>query len=203
MNEELKKEDSTETNRLTEHPSMADQPRIEKTSSGKSGIILGCVAIVISLIGLSAKSDQAIPLKNQDRLSGIEEQGMMIGQQTSTLKQQIASLTSQLNKLGDELNNSRENLIREKLQKTLARVQEIGQLVNPETREKLTEVENILNKIIKPTTSTGIHITVEPAEAETTNTPLESAPQITPTDSADAAAETVAPSIDDAGPQTF
>ncbi|MDX8405863.1 MAG: hypothetical protein R8K50_06900, partial [Mariprofundus sp.] len=83
MNEEPKKEDNTETNSSTEQTSVAeDQPEIKKAQSGngKAGIILGCIAIVISLIGLSAKSDLTIPLNNQNRLSGIEEQGMQIGE---------------------------------------------------------------------------------------------------------------------------
>jgi len=145
------------------------------------------VAIVIALIGLSAKSDQSTPMNNQDRLTAVEQltqsiaqQGDALAQQNQALASQVTGITVELNKLGDDVKNNRDSLKHAKLQKALESIKELGQVADPETRLQLSEVEAQLNKLMTADDGPVTHITAEPAPQTTITS--EPAPAPTPVD---------------------
>jgi len=212
MSTEVVKEEATETISRPEPTPSIDKAAPQ--SSSKAGIILGCVAIVIALIGLSAKSDQSTPMNNQDRLTAVEQltqsiaqQGDALAQQNQALASQMTGITVELSNLGDDVKNNRDSLKHAKLQKALESIQELGQVANPTVRGQLAEVEALLNNMITAADAPATRITAEPApQPAITSEPAPAtnpASEAAPADHTDAANTPDVPALDPSPLQSF
>jgi len=168
-------------------------------------LILSIIAILLAGYAVTASRSHAPVVKNNSHFKPLSTKVNKLGskidrinERLDELGQNVQKINGRLNELGQNVQTNKVNLVQSKLKKLLLNIKEIAAIAKTETRNKISEVEDMLNAMTSPGQKTGESLDEEQKVAA----PPSETTTVEKQDPGDASESNQATSPEDKGPNT-